>query len=420
MKNQSSSSDNQMSCSEGEDDYENDENRVVLANATELLHGDDDVAGRALYQFHTPKKRDAMMQLAENTTKTPTTGLKQLSLNSPRTPQTPGTPKSRVASLQRVKQNTTTPHETRARNKATLRKKIQQVSETESSADEDADYEPQGSSESSDEENSNDSASDSECEPGKDTKKVPPIKISTKAGRVTSMPAPSSGRMNTRGQSRAKNQEDFIPDSDNYFITASNKKVRQNSVRLKRAYFRSYDCVLLKVLKVLYAFLSLFGLEQNFRPYIGSIEIIATAARRIIQSLGQHSHERRARTSDHWDVSRSSVEFQTLDAWNFTRIQYHTVWQWFEATTVALILRTALGRQTGHCCEWFLSIAYSQRHFASDQSATAGDNGHISKWPWNGWFNRINVGQYTEWARVSCHQQHRWCYATENQRSAHH
>lgn len=230
MKNQSSNSDNQMSTSESEDDYENDENRVELAHATELLHGDDDVAGRALYQFHTPKKRDAMMQLAENTTKTPTTGLKQLSLNSPRTPRTPSTPKSRVTSLQRMKPNTTTPHETRIRNKATLekqlRKKTQQESETESSADEDADYEPEGSFESGDEENSSDSAIDSDDKSEKDSRKVPPIKISTKSGRVTSMPAPPSSRMNTRGQSRARNQEDFIPDSDSYFITASNKKVR--------------------------------------------------------------------------------------------------------------------------------------------------------------------------------------------------
>lgn len=233
INNQNSSSDNQMSCSEDEDedDYENDENRVELAHATELLHAGDDVAGRALYQFHTPKKRDAMMQLAENTTKTPTTGFKQLSLNSPKTPQTPktpSTPKSRVTSLQRMKQNTTTPHATRAMNKAALSKKAKQESETESSVDEDTDYEPEGSSESDDDENSNESASDSEDTPAKESRKVPPIKISTKSGKVTSMPAPPSGRMNTRGQSRAKNQEDFIPDSDNYFITASNKKVRLN------------------------------------------------------------------------------------------------------------------------------------------------------------------------------------------------
>lgn len=225
--NQSGNNDDHMSYSE--DDDENDENKIEPAHATALFNDETDVAGRDMYGFHTPKKRDAMKKLAENTPKTPLTDLKLLTLNSPKTPKTPKTPKSsnaRIASL-RLQQNLSTPTEIRAKNKQTLEKrcrKVVQESETESSADEHSDYEPDNeqSTESNEEERS-DSESDSEADVQKDNRKVPPIKISTKSGKITSIQAPT--RMSTRGQSRAKNHEDFIPDSDNYFMTASNKKV---------------------------------------------------------------------------------------------------------------------------------------------------------------------------------------------------
>lgn len=218
------SNNSEMSCSDNED-YENDENRMNVDHASSVLYSNTEVAGVDLIGFYTPKKKDAMLKLAQNTPKTPVTELKSLKLD-PTTPKTPKTPMSRVAALSQQK-NRSTPIETRAKNKVELEKRCRkkdQESETESSADENSEYEQEDerSSESSEEE-SNDSESDSEDElkTHKEIRKVPPIKILTKLGKITSMPAPT--RMSTR--SRTKNHEDFIPDSDNYFITASNKKV---------------------------------------------------------------------------------------------------------------------------------------------------------------------------------------------------
>lgn len=260
------SNNSEMSGSDSED-YENDENRMNVDHANAVLHGESDVAGAVIYGFHTPKKKDAMLKLAQNTPKTPVTELKSLKLD-PTTPKTPKTSMSRIAALS-MNKNQSTPIETRAKNKVVLEKQFRkkdQESETESSADENSVYEQ--SSESSDEE-SNDSESDSgnELKTNKEIRKVPPIKISTKSGKITSMQPPS--RMSTR--SRAKNHEDFIPDSDNYFMTASNKKVN-----LYIIWISFLNRIFKKNINIFSS--NIPDSEQNIGSYIGSIEIFASTA----------------------------------------------------------------------------------------------------------------------------------------------
>lgn len=216
--NQRSNQDD-MSCSE--DEIVNDENRFEPLPGAALLHNESEMAGNQMFGFHTPKKRNAMMAKAENTPKTPLSDMKSLSLNTPKTPKTP---KSRIDAL-RTQQNAHTPSEIRAKNKKQLQRKVQEA-ETESSADEHSDYEPENeqSSESSEEESSeSESDSEEEAKTKKNTRKIPQIKISMKSGKYTATQVPT--RASARVRTRAQKVEDFIPDSDNYFITASNKKV---------------------------------------------------------------------------------------------------------------------------------------------------------------------------------------------------
>lgn len=219
---------------QGEMSYVEDEEQVDenMPHPNHLFDDKTDVAGNKIYGFATPKKKDAMHNLVEKTPKTPASLLKSLSLNSPHSPKTPNTSKSRTMAL-REKQNFSTPSETRNRNKEILhkraRKKVEEI-DSESSANEDSDYEGNESTESSDDD-SGDTTNDEDDDDDdielpkarKDTRKVPPIRISTKTAKIIS--AQPTSRMTTRGQSKAKLHEDFVPDSDNYFISASNKKV---------------------------------------------------------------------------------------------------------------------------------------------------------------------------------------------------
>lgn len=210
-----------------EDADENDENKIKHPS-TALFDDAYDVAGGDIYAFHTPKKRDGMKLKAENTPGTKAANaFESLSLSSPRTSNTPKTPKGNQLQLLRAQHNLNTPRETRAKNSKEIKKRIQPVSDSESSADEHSDYDPdqtmesdQSSSEQDDSTNESDEAKPSH----KDNRKVPPLKL-TKISKSVATKTPTG--MVTRGRTRGnKLQEDLILDSDNYFIAASNKKVR--------------------------------------------------------------------------------------------------------------------------------------------------------------------------------------------------
>lgn len=230
-------SDENISLSDEEDDL-NDSHPIKPSKA---MFSNTDIEGSHMFQFRTPKKRDGMKKLAENTPKTPTTLLKSMSMktpnktdspsaslralslhNSPSTPKTPRTMAIRSAALQ----NVSTPSETRNKNKKVLHKRAQQTvqeSETESSADEHTDYEAEDSNESSDDD-SDVASSDEENVPKNVRKNIPSV------AKTTQINTP---QMMTRTRGRAKKKaydDDFIPDSDNYFIAASNKKVMKTTL----------------------------------------------------------------------------------------------------------------------------------------------------------------------------------------------
>lgn len=220
MKKSSESDDSSSSSSEQDNSFKGCS--VALKDFS-----NNDVAGSEVYQFNTPKKRDGMKRKAENTPKSPATVLSRLSLNSPKTPHT--FPALRT-------QNFATPTETRKRIKEALTKEKQRHEEleSESSADEHSDYEAEESSDSdtSDSDNSgNVEATSSDDDDDDDFEK--PKQIASKrnvASKQKSVELPRAG-VATRGRSK-KNpiEEDFIPDSDNYFLTAANKKVTRSNL----------------------------------------------------------------------------------------------------------------------------------------------------------------------------------------------
>lgn len=212
-----------------EDDDACDENRYKPL--IPFFNDKTDVAGGEIYGFNTPKKRGGMKILAENTPKTPVSSLKTMTPSTPKTPSTAlrtlsldptRTPKTPHISALRTQQKIATPSETRNQNKRALQKRAQKSakeSESESSADEHSDYEAEDSSESSDEETA-DTSSDEESGP----EKLPNArKTMPNVTRTVQLPT----RTSARGRPKKKTyDDDFIPDSDNYFIAASNKKVR--------------------------------------------------------------------------------------------------------------------------------------------------------------------------------------------------
>lgn len=184
-----------------------------------------DVAGSEIFQFSTPKKSDGMKRKAENTPKSPATALSRLSLNSPKTPRM--MPTTAAATLRT--QNFATPTETRTRNKKALAQQLRKESESESSADEHSEYEAEGSSDStSDDENENANTETTTSDDEDDLEE--PKQLRNKRNAMTKQKTVELPTR-TRGRPKKKpNEDDFIPDSDNYFLTAANKKVSPNFV----------------------------------------------------------------------------------------------------------------------------------------------------------------------------------------------
>lgn len=203
-----------------------------------LFDDDRDVAGEKMYGFHTPKKRNAMARLAENTPRTPTIDMSALSLNSPqtskgrasrageqhlRTPSThlkalslnsPRTPKSHLP----LHLSTKTPQTTRDRlKKATLKKIVESDDE-----DSDSDYQASGDA-------SSESSASSSAEDDSDTESRAAHMTAERRNKYEAKPAVDetpSTRRSARTRKQPAAQDDFIPDSDNYFRSVSSKMVR--------------------------------------------------------------------------------------------------------------------------------------------------------------------------------------------------
>lgn len=207
-------------------------------NAAVLFEESRDVAGENMYTFRTPKKRNAMVLKAVNTPKTPKTPstiFKSLSLDSPRTP------KSHRA--ERLKAETTkTPHQTRAKIRKELKKRLaesEEEEESEATDDDDPSFHAESSEESessADEGHEEDESSDSDQDREPSPAKKPKRNQMLKNVRVSKEPAKAPAEQRTRSQ-RRRNQlaeAEFLPESDNYFISVSNKKAKTSNHTLDR------------------------------------------------------------------------------------------------------------------------------------------------------------------------------------------
>lgn len=202
-----------------------------------------DVAGKQMFSFRTPKKRDGMALLAASAApKTPTTVTPKRKSRPPKTPITPKSQSRTVANTLPTK----TPSRFRTRMKkgknhslilefrnqkckinsnfifinfTELTKMVKNVetSGSDFSADESDEYQPDVAGESSDartsEDDDDDDHSNSDNENHRTTKYVPP----------TVKAAPKTPSRLTR--SSARRPTDFVPESDGYFSHHTNKKV---------------------------------------------------------------------------------------------------------------------------------------------------------------------------------------------------
>lgn len=209
----SSNSSSEMDDS-GENSSGNDNSLIEMsAQQNKKLFYDEnrDVAGNQIYVFSTPKKPNNMKTLAANTPKTPITGFKSLTLNnalnSPSTPKSHKKPSNNVAK---------TPYNVRSKNKTAIRKKTQE------SEDDDGDFSSDDNSDYKGESNSSESEGDSSQE--EETAPRKPIKLTIK--KIAEPVQVTSLRSGLRSRNKAPVQEaDFIPNSDDYFVTISGKKV---------------------------------------------------------------------------------------------------------------------------------------------------------------------------------------------------
>lgn len=198
-----------------ENSFENDNSLIGMSaqqNKALFYNENTDVAGNQIFGFSTPKKPNNMKVLAAHTPKTPVTALKSLSLHQP--VNSPSTPKSHKKLSNIV---TKTPHNVRSKNKTAIRKKTQE------SEDDEGDF---SSNDDSDSESESDETNESEESASQEEEEVPrkPIKITFK--KVTEPVQTTSLRPGLRSRKKAPVQEaDFIPNSDDYFVTISSKKV---------------------------------------------------------------------------------------------------------------------------------------------------------------------------------------------------
>ncbi|XP_070502762.1 origin recognition complex subunit 2 [Chironomus tepperi] len=195
---------------------ESDDKENVVTKPTTLFDEEQDVEGEKLYSFKTPKKKDAMSNLANLTPKTPRHH--DPNKTTPRTPKN-----SRIADIQKTPTSrpsagkcTKTPRHVRDEIKKKLYKVKYQESEDEGDfSPDESDFEPSSSSASSDE-------SESEKE-----EEAPPKKAQSVAARVLKTPSVAtstvSGRA-TRASTRNKTSDyQYVLQSDDFFSTQTAK-----------------------------------------------------------------------------------------------------------------------------------------------------------------------------------------------------
>lgn len=200
-----------------------------LERAPALFDQNIDVAGENLFTFRTPKKRNGMALLAATTPKTPKTPatiFKSLSLNSPRTP------KSHHKELTTI-ETTKTPYHTRNKLKQAVRKRLEsddEDDESDATDDEDPDFMKDKSDESSSEtqgESAEEKSSDDEdAMQSKHKYNNNRMLNKTVVIRKPLETATVSCRSTRLQRRKELSEPDFMPQSDNYFNTISNKKVR--------------------------------------------------------------------------------------------------------------------------------------------------------------------------------------------------
>lgn len=249
--------------SDGSEPFETNDDPMAVYEPTELFSMDRDVAGKNLYGFRTPKKRNALATLVANTPKTPKTpasALQALSLNSPRTP------KSNRKELAQL--STKTPHRERDKLKKEMKKRLVEESEDEFKVSDDDEEDPNyRGSESDSESDSDSSASEVEGAQAQPTKRKNKM---LKNVRVTNQPIEIVSSRSARLQRRNRMAEpEFMPQSDNYFSAASTKKVTMG--RWYILYISSSPD---------YHFL--FA-GKNIRSHFGPTEIIRFAIRRYFR-----------------------------------------------------------------------------------------------------------------------------------------
>lgn len=247
--------------SDDENDDSNNHDESFMADESDvqdrpsmLFDHEKDVEGNKMFSFRTPKKRNGMALLAANTPKTPSSGMKGLSLDSPRTPKSRNalrnltkTPSSGMKSLaldsprtprtRKPLQNLTkTPHTARNKLKRALEKEKQKIEDSEESEYEESDvtddedpefdenqhHDTDSSSSQSETSKNDESSSDEEIIQPKNKKQNQ--KSVGFAKKTIEAPAPVKRSTRLRAQ---KQEQEFVPNSDNYFSTIANKKVKE-------------------------------------------------------------------------------------------------------------------------------------------------------------------------------------------------
>ncbi|XP_067615134.1 origin recognition complex subunit 2 [Eurosta solidaginis] len=198
----------------------------------QVLQVDEDIAGKNMYGFHTPKKRNGMALAAWNTPKTPKT---------PKTTHTPKTPKSsRPLKTQLQTKTPDTKHrratvdpKTPSHVRHRVKNQIAQLMDSDSDfSASGSDFQPSDSS-SSESSSSSDDDDDTAGDAGDDEPKTP-----HKGRRPIVVPVlpktPSAARARQSARHKSKSSVDYVPESDGYFQAHASTKILTSDHTLDR------------------------------------------------------------------------------------------------------------------------------------------------------------------------------------------
>ncbi|KAG5670486.1 hypothetical protein PVAND_000748 [Polypedilum vanderplanki] len=189
------------------DSYEKENLESMITKPSTLFEDEDDVEGKKLYSFKTPKKEGMMAQLANQTPKTPRHH--DANKGTPKTPKNSRiseilkTPTSRPSAVKCTK----TPRHVRDE----MKKKLSKVTYDD---DSDEDFKPNDSDESSSEEEQSDDQSSSDNEIKEEPKKR------TQTVHLQTVQTSSTG---LRRSKRNKTDYQYILQSDDFFSSHSTK-----------------------------------------------------------------------------------------------------------------------------------------------------------------------------------------------------